>query len=84
MGVFSALDSDELQLYILSVLEKAPISDSRNLPPPQAEAIPLTGDHEASQAEDQLLIKGALDSLVGKEVSLPSIEGHRVLSDALR
>ncbi|KAH9814584.1 tRNA synthetases class II core domain (F)-domain-containing protein [Melampsora americana] len=68
MGVFSAMDSDDLQLHILASLAESPISDTRKLQLPRDITGNRPDESDASQAEDQLSIKGALDSLRGKEM----------------
>ena len=61
----TAFDTDDIQQHVLSVLDSAPIPDTRKLSYPNG----LEADVESSSSEYQLSIKSALDSLVGKEVS---------------
>ncbi|KAG0149758.1 hypothetical protein CROQUDRAFT_39354 [Cronartium quercuum f. sp. fusiforme G11] len=68
MGAFSNMDSEDLQLHLLSLLDKSPIEDTRKLEPPQGYTSNTSAETDASRAEEQLLIKGALDSLAGKEM----------------
>lgn len=58
-----SLNAEALQLLILSELSKGPISDTRQL------ALG-NGDVAGPDGDAQLVIKGALDSLVAREVSL--------------
>ncbi|MBW0513874.1 hypothetical protein O181_053589 [Austropuccinia psidii MF-1] len=64
MTSFTSMDSFDLQLHILSILDRSPISDTRNLTAPDSHE----DSPKAYSAEDQLAIKGALDSLAGKEM----------------
>lgn len=68
--------SEQLQLVILSALDKAPIPDTRelllSLPEGVEGAKSLSGEKVGSGAEEQLAVKGALDSLAGREVGFSS------------
>lgn len=65
----ASLNSEALQLLILGELDKADINDTRQLQ--------LGGGQVAgADGESQLAIKGALDSLVAREVS-DGVVGYR-------
>jgi len=71
----TAFDTDDIQQHVLSVLDSAPIPDTRKLSYPNG----LEADVESSSSEYQLSIKSALDSLVGKEMVVyqtHNIENH--------
>ena len=59
----ASLNSEALQLLILSELDKADINDTRQLQLGN-------GQVAGADGESQLAIKGALDSLVAREVSI--------------
>jgi hypothetical protein len=63
-ATMNTFDTDDIQQHILSVLDSAPIPDTRQLSYPNG----LEADAESSSSEYQLAIKSSLDSLVGKEV----------------
>ena len=67
---------DTLQSILLHALDAAPISDTRDLvlslPSTIDGSESLAGSRAGARAEEQNAIKGALDSLGGREVGAPA------------